>query len=140
MANEYTLDIIRKQHIPRHTLSIVGTDGLACEHIGGMYGYGFNFKVAEKMETVLNHFDPSGDGDDNNWFVLHNLDAELHQAQFKAGIEANEFDVLALNGEAVGYVLRDNTAAIYAITLLNGSHLMPYDKWLAEYERVHADA
>ena len=140
MPDKYTLDIIRKQHVVPGTISIVGTNGLACEHVGGLFGYGFSDELATKILTVLNHFDGPEVMNDPNWFDIFNLDAELHQVQFDEGMKKQEFDVMCLNGEAIGYTLRDNLALLYAITILNGAHLMRYADWLAGYENAHAYA
>lgn len=132
----YKLDIIRPEHVKYNTLSVLNFEALACEHVGGVIGYGFDPDVAEQIVTVLNHVDP-GDPSDSNWFSL--ASDEQHQEQFAAGLERRELDVLVRDGQVIGYTLRDNPASIYLILVLNGQHLMPYQKWHAEYKALQEE-
>ena len=137
--SEFTLDIIRPNHVVFDSLNVVGMRMLVCEHVGGVIGYGFGGKL-DDMLTVLNHADPleHEDETETNWF---SMDAdENNQTNFAEGVFNRELDVICRDGSAIGYLLRDNTASYYLITLLNGSHLATYETWLAEYQKVHADA
>lgn len=136
----YTLDIIRPQHVVPGTLSIRTTDALACEHVGGIIAYGFTDPDALKeLLTVLNHFDgnpvPPQDDTEDTWFEVFNCDGD-NQDNFAAGIKRNEFDVLCKDGKAIAYMLRDNPASVYVITLINGQHAMTYEKWQQYRESV----
>ena len=128
----YTLDIIRRQHVVPGTLTAVELEGLACEHVGGIFGY-LTSESIDAVLVVLNMIDQEGEritklaADTPNWFQTPI--APEQDTDFAANAEEGELDVLCKDGEAIGYVIRDNPATIYLITVLNGKHIMNYPKF-----------
>lgn len=121
----YTVDIPNRQ--PSYNPSFDDLTPLVSEQVCGIYAY-VEAPYAERIVTALSERD-GRINEDEPWHWSMDSTDETNLADFNASKAKNDMDVLRLDGENIGYIMRNNPASLRLLQIMNG---MPVDPIQAE--------
>lgn len=116
----FTVDIPRNH--PSFSTNFDDFVPIVSDAVGGIYAY-VKPELKGEVLSALNRVDPSSNDEPIHW-ELWGTD-ENNERDFQKSISGNQLDVLRVNGENSGWLMRNNEASLRLLQVMNGLEVKP---------------